>query len=218
MVAGALTFHAGRVTPCFYTKKRGWEAIMPHNSGENLAIFVIHRPIWTVTAPKLHVFDHVLGRNSCRLADCGPAFGWFSLPPGQAGLSHDARPRTFSLRSGSHSPSKRAFEAGSFIHRNGWTYVLVLGVASVWAATLGPSVTLISAVIGGALTTQVHYWAHRPSRAPGLVRWLQKTGALQSPKHHARHHRPPHDRNYCALTDWVNPIIHAAIPTPSRTR
>ena len=38
---------------------------------------------------------------------------------------------------------------------------------------------------------------------------LQEIGLLQSPVHHAGHHRPPSDRRYCVLTDWLNPVLDA---------
>jgi plasmanylethanolamine desaturase len=110
-----------------------------------------------------------------------------------------------------HHKKPLAFAEQSHAWRNGTTYVGVLAIAAAWLALLGPSVTLAAATVGGMLSTQVHYWAHRPSTAPAIVRVLQEIGLLQSPKGHAGHHRPPHKQNYCALTDWLNPIVNRAI-------
>jgi hypothetical protein len=63
--------------------------------------------------------------------------------------------------------------------------------------------------IGGALANEVHRYAHQPSAAPGWVRVLQEIGLCQSPKEHSAHHRPPHDANFCILTDWLNPLLEA---------
>lgn len=109
-----------------------------------------------------------------------------------------------------HHREPLAFVAGSFAWRNGSTYAFVAFVGAILLATAGPSLFLAALVVGGALTTQAHYWAHRPSGAPGIVRVLQASGALQSPKHHAGHHRPPNLERYCVLTDWLNPILDAA--------
>jgi plasmanylethanolamine desaturase len=54
-------------------------------------------------------------------------------------------------------------------------------------------------------TNQLHSWAHEPARS-APVRWLQRSGFAISPKHHARHHAPPHDRSYCVTNGWVNPL------------
>lgn len=72
---------------------------------------------------------------------------------------------------------------------------------------LGPSPMLAGLAAGGILVAEVHRWAHAPRRAPAAVRALQSIGLMQSPKHHARHHRPPHNVNFCLLTDWLNPIV-----------
>jgi sterol desaturase/sphingolipid hydroxylase (fatty acid hydroxylase superfamily) len=108
-----------------------------------------------------------------------------------------------------HHRQPRAFLAGSFLRRNGPAFALVVGVGAAWLALFGPTIALASAIVGGALTTQVHYWTHRPSIVGPFLRVLQETGVLQSPKHHAGHHRPPQDRRYCALTDWLNPTLDA---------
>lgn len=108
-----------------------------------------------------------------------------------------------------HHREPLAFVAGSFAYRNGATFAFVAGVAAAWLALLGPSLSLAAAMVGGALSTQIHYWTHRPSAGGTLVRVLQEIGVVQSPKHHAGHHRPPQDRRYCVLTDWCNPVLDA---------
>jgi ubiquitin-conjugating enzyme E2 variant len=107
-----------------------------------------------------------------------------------------------------HHAKPLAFLEGSWATRNLAAGMLVLSIAGAWLALLGPSIILASATVGGLLTTQVHAWAHRPSAAPRIVRVLQEIGILQSPKAHAGHHRPPHDGNYCALTNWLNPVLN----------
>lgn len=54
----------------------------------------------------------------------------------------------------------------------------------------------------GILAQVPHYYAHRKS--PRVVRWLQRTGIIISPQHHAEHHRGAFDRNFCILSGWNN--------------
>ena len=82
---------------------------------------------------------------------------------------------------------------------------LTVGRRLIWA--FGPQVWIVSAMAFGCLINEVHYWAHRPSTAPAIVRVLQESGVLQAPKHHALHHRAPHDCRYCILTNLLNPAL-----------
>ena len=106
-----------------------------------------------------------------------------------------------------HHEKPLVFLDGSFLYRNGATFAFVGLIAGFWLMLFGPSVMLAAAVLGGALTTQVHYWAHRPGSAGPTVRMFQEIGLIQSPKHHAGHHRPPQNVRYCVLTDWLNPVL-----------
>ena len=109
-----------------------------------------------------------------------------------------------------HHAEPLVFAAGGFAGRNADSIIaaLIAAVPLVW--WLGPSPLVVSLMIGAALSNEVHYFAHAPSKAPRLVRILQQTGFLQSPKCHAAHHRPPYSANYCVLTDWLNPFLEAA--------
>lgn len=78
--------------------------------------------------------------------------------------------------------------------------------AAIWSV-FGLSVWLLAAVVGGMISGEVHKWAHSPKTAPSWVKLLQEIGVFQSPKHHAVHHRPPHQVNFCILTNWLNPVL-----------
>ncbi len=57
-------------------------------------------------------------------------------------------------------------------------------------------------------SNQIHAWAHQGRSQNGpFVTFLQRTGFLQSTKHHAKHHGKPHTFNYCILTNWLNPVL-----------
>lgn len=108
-----------------------------------------------------------------------------------------------------HHIEPLAFLESGVVERNLALWVLVGIVSGLWAWLGGFSPMWAAATIGGLAVNEVHAWAHRPAAAPGFVRVLQQTGLLQSPPHHAAHHRGDHDRRYCILTDWLNPVLDA---------
>lgn len=108
-----------------------------------------------------------------------------------------------------HHADPLAITRQSFLARNITQFAIVTTVSVVWALCLGPSVVWAFATLGGLLVGEVHCWSHSPSKTNKLVRVLQETGLIQSPKHHAVHHRPPHQTRFCVLTDWLNPVLDA---------
>lgn len=116
-----------------------------------------------------------------------------------------------------HHAQPMAFTRNGFLSRNGTS---VIGTA-VLTAMVGGSLWflfgrdvpdqvwmgLAVATLGGAMANQIHYWAHVPNRAPGIVQAAQTIGLLQSRGHHARHHAKPQDQRYCVLTNWLNPAL-----------
>jgi sterol desaturase/sphingolipid hydroxylase (fatty acid hydroxylase superfamily) len=106
-----------------------------------------------------------------------------------------------------HHAEPLAFTAGDFLDRNRASIGAALIVGAAMAALLGPSIWLAALLVGVSVTNEVHRFAHQPSASPTWLRMLQQTGVVQSPKAHAAHHRPPFDRNYCVLTDWLNPLL-----------
>ena len=100
-----------------------------------------------------------------------------------------------------------AFLAGSVWVRHGTTWATAGTVSVIWLALLGPSWIWASATAGGMLTAAVHYRTHAAPPAGSWCRALQDIGIIQSVRQHAQHHRPPSDGRYCALTDWLNPLL-----------
>lgn len=107
-----------------------------------------------------------------------------------------------------HHQSPQAFTRTSFLARNLLTMLAAGAIALLWLWTLGPSLTLAAAAIGGMVQNQVHFWAHNAQGAPGWVRVLQDVGLLQSPRQHGDHHRLE-TRRYCILTNFLNPPLDA---------
>jgi plasmanylethanolamine desaturase len=82
---------------------------------------------------------------------------------------------------------------------------LVLAALLVAGAPLAFALPLSAGVF---LSNEVHAAAHaRAQDLPRPVRWLQRVGLIQSPLHHAAHHRHLKNVNFCTLTDWLNPLL-----------
>jgi ubiquitin-conjugating enzyme E2 variant len=63
-------------------------------------------------------------------------------------------------------------------------------------------------VVVGINANQIHKWNHVPkSEVPRWVRVLQHFRVLQSPEHHAAHHRDEKNRCYCVVTELLNPVL-----------
>lgn len=63
--------------------------------------------------------------------------------------------------------------------------------------------------VGSYTNSQIHKWAHS-AEPPRLIRLLQKTRVLLSPRHHSRHHSGPHLTHYCITTGWMNTLLDGA--------
>lgn len=79
---------------------------------------------------------------------------------------------------------------------------MVLGLWLAWQELPGASFVLALASFG-CLSQIPHYYAHRRAKSLAIC-WLQRTGIIISPKHHAGHHRGRFDRNFCILSGWNN--------------
>lgn len=66
---------------------------------------------------------------------------------------------------------------------------------------------IVVGVVAG-FGNETHAWTHR--RAPWGARLLQEMGILTTPQQHARHHKPPYDRCYCTVTNFLNPLLDAS--------
>lgn len=67
---------------------------------------------------------------------------------------------------------------------------------------------VVSLGLVGALANQLHQWSHDPT-PPKTVRRLQRRGWILSPARHARHHRAPHESDYCISSGWLNAPLDA---------
>ncbi len=106
-------------------------------------------------------------------------------------------------------------------HRDGSAFVGRSWIASSWDLAAAGAAILAAAGLAGVLTwhiglfvllganaNQIHKWNHMGhSRVPRVVRALQRLRLLQSPRHHAQHHRGAKDSHYCVITEMLNPLL-----------
>jgi ubiquitin-conjugating enzyme E2 variant len=105
-----------------------------------------------------------------------------------------------------HHRDQMAFTAGGYWQRN-WT-TLVPAAAAAGMAWLAGSAFLAVTFLMLSQANEIHAWAHQRCVRP--IRGLQLIGIFQSPEQHADHHRRPFDRNYCTMSDWLNPLLSRA--------
>lgn len=111
-------------------------------------------------------------------------------------------------------PNIRHHQDPAYFTRHSWfetaRVLLVMSAAILAGAwTLGLlswHVLLVVAI--GVNANEIHKWAHRSRRQNGrLIAFLQSAGLLQSPGHHARHHRGTRATHYCVVTNYLNPLL-----------
>lgn len=95
---------------------------------------------------------------------------------------------------------------GTYWETNRSSICLGLGLAVLAAACRVDAWQVYVIIAIGSHGNQVHKWAHMSDR-PVLVAWLQSIGLLQSRGHHGRHHSHPYAVRYCALTNYLNPML-----------
>lgn len=108
-----------------------------------------------------------------------------------------------------HSDPQGVTRDPNFLRRNSTTVAAAAPAIVLMYLATGPTALWLAASAGGLMSYEVHRWAHAPRLAPRWAVVLQDVGLFQSPKHHAAHHRPPQDRAYCILSDWLNPLLDA---------
>ncbi len=61
----------------------------------------------------------------------------------------------------------------------------------------------------GSQSVEIHAINHRTDKENGkFLILLQRSGLIQSKRHHANHHIKPNDADFCLMTNWVNPILN----------
>lgn len=106
-----------------------------------------------------------------------------------------------------HHHDASAFVAKGWL-ASSWDLALAAGILvaiSIATGWFGAGVAVLAFL--GANANQFHKWCHVPARAPLVVRAAWRSGLLQGPRHHARHHRGAKNEAYCVITPFVNPVL-----------
>lgn len=98
----------------------------------------------------------------------------------------------------------------NFVDTNGdVALIAIVPIVMLTIAPLRETWADVAAIAGfglcgaGAMTNQIHQWAHLPS-PPRAVRLLQDCGLILGRAEHAVHHALPYDAHYCITTGWCN--------------
>lgn len=102
-----------------------------------------------------------------------------------------------------HHKSPREFTKGNYLHRN-WTAILPSLIIS-GLCYLDGEYFLALVFLFTTQANELHCWTHMRCSKP--VKFLQRTGILQTSRMHAIHHRRPYDQNYCVMTGLLNPVL-----------
>lgn len=95
----------------------------------------------------------------------------------------------------------------NFISRNLAVWGGVAVISLIWIYLFGVSWVFDAAVFGGLIANEIHRISHTPPKTKNLISILQETGIIQSPHHHAKHHRGNFDKHYNVLTNFLNPFL-----------
>jgi ubiquitin-conjugating enzyme E2 variant len=106
-----------------------------------------------------------------------------------------------------HHRDPAAFVGKSWLGSN-WDLaaasLVLLGIATA-CGWFGPGIVIFA--LASANANQLHKWAHASDRAPWIVRALWRTGFVQSPRDHARHHAGEKNEAYCVVTPFLNVVL-----------
>ena len=107
-----------------------------------------------------------------------------------------------------HHRRPGAIRAGRYWQTNRVCIVLAgaVGVVLALCGVHAWQAYLIVALASQA--NQIHLWAHS-ANPPRAIAVLQRCGLLQSPAHHAEHHRRPYASRFCTVTNFLNPVLDA---------
>lgn len=100
-----------------------------------------------------------------------------------------------------------------FVHKSWFEGAdMQLGVAAVvlviaWLAGWWHWMLLVTLIVT-VNANELHKWAHRSRTENGrVIVFLQQLGLVQTPAHHAGHHRGERDTRYCVVTNYLNPVL-----------
>jgi TMEM189-like protein len=105
-----------------------------------------------------------------------------------------------------HHRKPGAIRGGTYWETNRVCIALAFATACVLVLFGVHAWTAYAIVVLASQSNQVHKWSHC-ANPPRAIAWLQRFGILQSPAHHAEHHKRPYANRYCTTTNFLNPVL-----------
>lgn len=105
-----------------------------------------------------------------------------------------------------HHKSPSLMGMTNFIARNYIQWIAAFVVVTVIYMLGYGSWQLIFIGIVASFANEVHKWNHS-AKNNWIIELLQDMCLIQTKLHHAKHHLKPYNRNYCILTNWLNPVL-----------
>ncbi len=109
-----------------------------------------------------------------------------------------------------HHKKPRDFLKGSYWQRINTSFfagIVILAACYCFGALNFYTLLWIAISMHG---NEVHRLAHQTNKENGrFICLLQTMGLLQSRRHHGLHHTAPYECGYCAITNYVNPVLDA---------
>ena len=105
-----------------------------------------------------------------------------------------------------HHRKPGAIRGGTYWETNRVCIALAFATACVLVLFGVHAWTAYAIVLLASQSNQVHKWSHC-ANPPRAIAWLQRFGVLQSPAHHAEHHKRPYANRYCTTTNFLNPVL-----------
>lgn len=117
-----------------------------------------------------------------------------------------------------HHVDQKAITRHDFIETNGHNFglsafasgagILVVRAEHPTFGTTFGGMCICAMALFVALTSQIHKWSHQ-EKPSAPIRFLQRLHLILTPEHHAIHHAPPYDKNYCITMGWMNGPLRA---------
>lgn len=105
-----------------------------------------------------------------------------------------------------HHVEPLAMQESTFFTRNITTAIPAALTGFLIWVLMGWSWFLVSGLVFGSMSNQIHYWSHiRPTNKTIVM--LQRMNVLLPPAQHARHHRGDFDQYYCSVGGFLNPLF-----------
>lgn len=107
-----------------------------------------------------------------------------------------------------HKDPKAMIRDSNSFQRCALSGIFAIIIVSLIYFFYGINWQIILTAIFSTIGNEVHGWHHGLNIRNPIVKFLQDMCLVQTPKHHSMHHRQPYNRDYCILTNWLNPILN----------